>query len=232
MGKKGGVVYNQGMEEVDGLAKIIWDYMLMRQSLRACEAVFVLGSIDERVGEYGAQLFLDGYGERLILSGGNTHSTKLLTTAWEGSEAAHFADIAVSMGVPKEKILIEDRATNTGENITFTKRLLDQMQLSFKSYLLVQKPYMERRTYATFAKQWPDASTGFLVSSPPIAYDDYFDEQNPKQEIINIMVGDLQRIREYPKLGYQTEQDIPAEVWGAYEALVELGYTKHLINIP
>ena len=43
------------------------------------------------------------------------------------------------------------------------------------------------------------------------------------------MVGDLQRIREYPKLGYQIEQEIPAKVWRAYEKLGAAGYDKHLI---
>lgn len=44
------------------------------------------------------------------------------------------------------------------------------------------------------------------------------------------MVGDLQRIKEYPKLGYQIEQDIPAKVWKSYQKLVAIGYTKHLMK--
>ncbi len=44
------------------------------------------------------------------------------------------------------------------------------------------------------------------------------------------MVGDLQRIKEYPKLGFQIVQEIPDEVWNAYEKLVAAGYNKHLIT--
>jgi hypothetical protein len=44
------------------------------------------------------------------------------------------------------------------------------------------------------------------------------------------MVGDLQRIKFYPALGFQIEQEIPDEVWQAYEKLVELGYDQHLIK--
>ncbi len=44
------------------------------------------------------------------------------------------------------------------------------------------------------------------------------------------MVGDLERIREYPKLGFQVEQDIPEEVWQAFERLIEAGYDKHLLS--
>jgi len=46
------------------------------------------------------------------------------------------------------------------------------------------------------------------------------------------MVGDLQRIREYPRMGFQIEQEIPAEVRAAYEALVAAGYDRHLIPTP
>lgn len=44
------------------------------------------------------------------------------------------------------------------------------------------------------------------------------------------MVGDLQRIKEYPAKGFQIEQEIPDEVWSAYETLVAAGYDKHLIK--
>jgi len=44
------------------------------------------------------------------------------------------------------------------------------------------------------------------------------------------MVGDLQRIKEYPKLGFQIEQDIPNVVWDAWESLTKLGFTKHYLK--
>jgi hypothetical protein len=44
------------------------------------------------------------------------------------------------------------------------------------------------------------------------------------------MVGDLQRIKVYPEKGFQISQDIPDDVWKAYEELVRLGYTKHLVG--
>jgi hypothetical protein len=44
------------------------------------------------------------------------------------------------------------------------------------------------------------------------------------------MVGDLQRIRLYPEKGYQIFQEIPDDVWAAYEELVAAGYDRHLIT--
>ena len=97
--------------------------------------------------------------------------------------------------------------------------------------LLVQKPYMERRTYATFKKQWPESGAVIRVTSPQVSYEEYVNRGSiSKEHILNVMVGDMQRIREYPKRGFQIEQEIPSDVWQAYEALVRLGFTKHLLE--
>ncbi|MEJ7830229.1 MAG: hypothetical protein WKF91_18615 [Segetibacter sp.] len=43
------------------------------------------------------------------------------------------------------------------------------------------------------------------------------------------MVGDLQRIKVYAEKGFQIYQEMPVEVWQAYERLVEVGFNKQLI---
>jgi uncharacterized SAM-binding protein YcdF (DUF218 family) len=216
---------------VDQAAQTIWNYMLMNQPLKKCDAIFALGSRDERVASYAADLYLQGYGDWLIFSGGVAHANDLLRTTWKSkTEAEHFKDIAVKAGVPENRIIAENKATNTGENILFTYDLLKQMNINLDSIILVQKPYMERRTYATFKKQWPNPSTLFSVTSQPTSYDDYFDTQNPKEDILHIMVGDFQRIKEYPAKGFQIRQEIPNETESAYDFLVQAGYTKHMIQ--
>ena len=42
------------------------------------------------------------------------------------------------------------------------------------------------------------------------------------------VVGDLQRIRLYPEKGFQIRQEIPDDVWAAYEVLVDSGYDRYL----
>ncbi len=70
----------------------------------------------------------------------------------------------------------------------------------------------------------------FTVTSYPDSYETFPNEKISKENLINVMVGDLQRIKEYPKKGFAVEQEIPDDVWGAYEQLVKAGYTKHLIQ--
>jgi len=213
------------LQAVDALAKQIWDYHHLRHQLKPSDAVLVLGSHDLRVARRGAQLLLEGWAPLLILSGGLGRLTQNL---WDEPEANKFAKVALEMGVPPERVLIEDRSTNTGENLRLTRTLLAERRLDPQRLILVQKPYMERRAFATCRQVWPEIEC--LVTSPQIPYEDYPNEEVSKEDVINIMVGDLQRIKLYPGMGFQIYQEIPEEVWRAYEALVALGYTKHLIR--
>lgn len=210
-------------DQTDKLAKVIWDYMLMHQELKLMDAIFVLGSNDTRVAEYASDLYFRGLGQYVICAGGNGKESDFLKP-----EAEVFSEIILAKGVPEEKIIIENKSTNTGENILFVKRLVEEKKLGLTSFLLVQKPYMERRAFATFRKQWQEAKC--LVTSPPITYEEYSKDEMFKKRFINVMVGDLQRIRDYPKLGFQITQEIPKEVSHAWEKLVQLGYDKYLLT--
>jgi len=210
--------------EVFALAKILWNYHHMHQLLEKSDCILVLGSHDYRVAERGAQLWLEGWAPLLILSGGLGNLTKDM---WKETEADQFAAIAMKMGVSKEAILIENKSTNTGENILFTQQLLKANNLDLQKFIVVQKPYMERRSFATFKKHWPDKK--LIVTSPQISFENYPTDDIPAERVINIMAGDLQRIKLYPEKGFQIYQDIPEEVWKAYERLVALGFDKHLI---
>lgn len=210
---------------VDELASIVWDYHLLNHELEECDCILALGSNDVRVAEHAAMLFLNGYAPRLVFTGGVGELTRGM---FKASEAEAFAEIAMSMGVPEKAILLEKESTNTGENIILSHQLFKEKGIHPQKFIVVQKPFMERRAYATFKKHWPDKQ--LMLSSPPISYEHYPNEVLSKEAILNTMVGDLQRIKEYPARGFQIPQEIPVRVWEAFEGLVELGYTKHLIR--
>jgi uncharacterized SAM-binding protein YcdF (DUF218 family) len=215
-------------QEIRESALKLWHYHRLNQRLERADAVLVLCSYDTSVAERGAELFLEGWAPLLIFSGGLGAITRNL---WSEPEAELFARIAKGMGVPEERILVETRSTNTGENVQFTRRLLEERGLGPESFILVQKPYMERRALATFERYWPEKRA--VVTSPQFSFDEYLKNHSngalSEDEIVCIMVGDLQRIRLYPERGFQIPQEIPGEVWAAYEALVAAGYDKHLI---
>jgi uncharacterized SAM-binding protein YcdF (DUF218 family) len=204
-------------------ARKLWDYHHMHHTPASSDCILVLGSVDLRVADRGAELYQQGLAPFIIFSGGLGAVTR---QKWSEPEADQMARIALDRGVPSEAIFIENQSTNTGENILFTQRLLAEKGLNPQSFLLVQKPYMERRSYATFKKHWPEKD--LLVTSPQLSFDEYATDDVPLEQVINLMVGDLQRIRVYPAKGFQIPQEIPDEVWAAFEKLVEYGFDKHL----
>jgi uncharacterized SAM-binding protein YcdF (DUF218 family) len=214
---------------IHALAATIWNYHRLGHDVSHADAILVLCSHDTRVADRAADLFLEGRAPWLIFSGGLGSITSRL---WQEPEAERFAARAIARGVPADRILLENRSTNTGENIQFTQELLDARGLSFDRFIVVQKPYMERRSYATFKKRWPGKE--IAVTSPQVSMDEYLASYSnaalSADDVISIMVGDLERIREYPRRGFQIDQEIPAEVWDAFRALVEAGYDRHLIE--
>ena len=175
-----------GRSEVNLLAQKVWDYHHLNHRLEKSDAILVMGSHDLRVAERGAQLFLEHWAPLLIFSGGLGNLTRGI---WDRPEAERFAEIAVRMGVPRQEILMENRSTNTGENIRFTKNLLAELQLDPQKFILVHKPYMERRAFATFRRVWPEKQA--LVTSPQISFAHYPNREISQREVIGVMLGDL-----------------------------------------
>jgi uncharacterized SAM-binding protein YcdF (DUF218 family) len=213
---------------VRALVDIIWDYHQLNHKLTKGDAILVLCSHDRRVAERGAQLWLEGWAPHLIFSGGLGSITSRL---WSEPEANQFAAVALAMGVPAESILIENASTNTGENVLFTRKLLAARNIDARTFIVVQKPYMERRSFATFRKLWPEPN--LIVTSPRVTLDEYLagysHDALSEDEVISIMVGDLQRIRVYPARGFQIPQEMPDIVWEAGQELIRAGYDSRLV---
>lgn len=211
--------------ETFSLAQILWDYHHMNHQLEKSDCILALGSHDLRVADRAAELYLEGWAPLIIMSGGLGNLTKGI---WTESEADQFAAAAIQKGVPEQHILIENKSSNTGENIVFTQMLLAKKGINPSSFIVVQKPYMERRAYATFKMHWPEKK--LLITSPQISFDKYATADITIEKVINIMTGDLQRIEIYPKKGFQIFQEIPPVVWEAYRKLVAAGFNKHLVK--
>ncbi len=217
------------MEEIDKYSKIIWDYMLMYQKIQKADVIVAIGSNDIRVVNKVFELYNEGFAPSIFCTGGVAHTDDVNKTGWGKSEAEIYKDNLVEMGVPDKHIMIETEAKNTGDNATLLRKYIQENNLDWKKFILVSKPFMERRVYATFKKQYPEAD--IQVTSQNILYSDFMNNSEVDRDVfINVMVGDLLRIKEYPKLGFQIEQEIPEEVWQAGQELIKLGYNKYLLK--
>jgi uncharacterized SAM-binding protein YcdF (DUF218 family) len=209
--------------EIRSLAEILWDYHRLDPPLTASDVILVLGSHDHRIAEHAATIWLDGWAPLIVFSGGHGK----ITESWARSEASVFADIAERHGVPRTAMILEETASNTGENITHTRAVLDAAGIAVRSGILVSKPYMARRAVATAGKQWPDVQ--WHVSTPAGSLAEYTAQDSSERRSIELMVGDLQRIKIYAERGFQTPMSIPSRVWEAYERLVQFGFDRYVL---
>ncbi|MFE5851735.1 YdcF family protein [Streptomyces sp. NPDC056500] len=206
-------------------AKLIWNYHQVQHELRPVDVAIGLGSHDLGVAAHAAELYLSGLFPTLVFTGGNSPTT---VKVFPRGEAVHFREHAIDLGVPAEAILLEPNAGNTGQNITLSREVLAAAGITPASVLLVSKPYMERRSFATARKLWPDVE--ILCASEPLEFDDYLKSIGNEKLVLDMLVGDLQRVIEYPTLGFAFEQEVPEDVHAAYESLIRDGFTSRLIN--
>lgn len=214
-------------EDVMQSADVIWQFHQIRHRPIPGDVIIALGTNDLRVADFAADLFHRGYGKVLVCTGGFAHQDDLLATSWTRTEAEMYAEIAVRRGVPEGNILLETCATNTAENLRFSRRLLEARGMKPANVVLAVKPFMQRRTWATMAVEWPEMPA--TVASPEMTLAEYFSGDLTPERIINIMMGDLQRVWIYAKRGWSAPQRIPDAVAKAYAHLREAGFTKHLL---
>jgi uncharacterized SAM-binding protein YcdF (DUF218 family) len=202
----------------------LWNYHDMRHELHPCDVGIGLGSHDLGVAVIAVDLFHQGMFPRIVFTGANAPTT---VDRFPRGEAVHYREYAVEHGVPAEAVLIESRATNTAENLTFTRAVLAGHGIKPRSVLLMSRPYQQRRAFATCRKVWPEVEV--LCASRPLALDDYVVSIGDVNRVIDMLVGDTQRIEEYARRGYAISQEMPAEVRAAYDRLVEAGFTSRLV---
>jgi uncharacterized SAM-binding protein YcdF (DUF218 family) len=208
-------------------ARVIWDFHQLRHKPIPGDVIIALGTNDLRVAEFAADLYHRGFGKTLLCTGGIAHQGDLLATPWPHSEAEMYAGVAMRRGVPHDRILLETTAANTAENIRFSRRLLLSDGVRPSNNVIAVKPFMQRRTWATLAVEWPEMPAS--LASPEMTLDEYFTDVLTPEKIIQIMLGDLQRIWVYARRGWSAPQRIPEAVHDAYMRLKAAGFTQHLI---
>ena len=207
--------------------QVIWDYLGMHQKPKNADCIVGFGNFNTNIARRAAELYRQGLAPKSLFTGGLGRNPEGLLPE---PEAVRFARVAMECGVPEADILMEDRSTNTKENILFTRALLEERQIPHAFVLGVHQPFMERRIKAAMGVYWPELN--FAVTSPQVTIPEYLTrarEQGVSEEAsVSVIVGDFQRMDLYAKLGYQLPQHIPQEAWDAFHQLVAMGFDKQL----
>ena len=214
------------MEALEPL-QVIWDYLCLNQQPRKADVIVGFGNFNEDIPRRAAELYLQGYAPKILFTGGLGRNTVGLLPE---SEAARFARVAMACSVPEDAIIKEDKSTNTAENIIFTRKLLEDLNVPHDHILGVHQPFMERRITAAMGVYWPEQQ--FSVTSPQVTIPQYLEAARAQgvteNASISVIVGDFQRMKLYADKGWQIPQEIPQTAWDAFHRLVALGYDKQL----
>lgn len=202
----------------------LWDYHDMHHELRPVDVGIALGSHDLGVAVHATELYHAGYFPRIVFTGANAPTT---LERFPRGEAVHYREYALAHHVPDEVILAEPRATNTSENIEYSRALLTEHGPEPESIILITRPYQQRRAYATTKKLWPSVTVHCSSQRLPLA--DYMRSIGNTDKVIDMLVGDTQRIAVYAEKGFAIPQEIPAGVSDAYQRLAAAGFTSRLL---
>lgn len=201
-------------------AALLWDFMSSGRRTQSSDAIVVCCSYDLRVADYAAQLYHSAVAPLVVMSGNAGNWTRHL---WSRPEAQIFRERALAGGVPAAAIVMEEQATNFGENVRFSRALLPEAS----HIVFLTKPNSVRRVALTVDVQWPEVDA--TVDAPSGVFPDDVSNVVGILGLIEEMAGDLDRIDRYPALGYQAPCEIPVDVRNAWQELKAAGFTGHLL---
>lgn len=189
----------------------IWDFLTVIDQPRKADVIFLFGTQDEKSPLKAAELYKLGYAPKILVSGGFGPFTK---DKLKEPEAVVFGSVLEKLGVPSSAIILETKATNTGENISFGMEVLADNDLSPRSVILVSRPYMMKRILSTFKKLYPSVETISCPSDNTLnEYVAWMDEHIPDKAAARLK-AEIERLIEYPQRGFMVEVSLPDDIRG------------------
>jgi len=183
--------------------KAVCEYMMVTTKLAKADIGFVFGNAEcaEDLAVQAAKLYKKGYFKKVILSGGSVVS--------DISEAQRMCKIMTDMGIPKEDLILEDKATNTGENVTLGMDLLDkEIGLNnIQTVIIVGQIEASRRFIMTMEKHWPDVTKMFCTCN---RYGISRKKWHEHEYLMETVKNEYYKIEPYKKKGFIDDIDIVA----------------------
>lgn len=178
------------------------------------DAVIGFGHFDLSIPRQCGELVRQGAARRVIFTGGIGAGTADLG---KPEADAFVAELAQDHPDLAREALIENRSTNTGENIGFTRELLQSLDPSLplgeaiRGVLLVATPCRQRRVWLTWQKLVPEVAAW---NAPPLTdYESLAALYASKgEDIRRQLLGEFERIRDYPSRGWIADGEIPEDI--------------------
>lgn len=187
-------------EQIEELTKVVF---CSDQQIKKADLIFVFGSTDPGAVQKTLEAYQNGIIKEILISGGGaTHEKKHESwTDGSKSEAQSIKDKLLLNGVPEEIITIEDRSTNSKENVLYSKQIFDFSNIS--SLLFVSKSHAAGRQYRTLRKYLPHNIEMAPYSYETVLNGIYINQSNWMlyPESRSLIFGEYLRILYYSHIG-------------------------------
>lgn len=220
-------IYKDNQKEINKKLKIIWDYMHLDSKINKSDLIIGCGALNKKIPKKCWKLYNLGYAPIILFAGGYG---KITQKYLDKSEAETFRDIAVALGVPRDKILLEKNSFNTRDNLKYAKKVLKKQHLNPQKIIIVHNEFMGKRVETIANDIFKNKEV--YITSPTSDFYHYLKKLDnlTVSEIddeISIIVGDIQRLIIYPQFGWQMDTKVPSKVIKSYYYLVSLGFNKY-----
>lgn len=157
----------------NALYSSVKNFLIVSDEPTPADVIIVLGGGCTNRIDYGVSLYKSEYADTLLLSGGYTSGGI--------SESEAMKARALSLGVPDNALLTENRSLSTFENARYSLEIVKEQK--FTSALIVTSPYHTRRTGIIFNQVFKgiDITICSFQNSPSNTNENWEDDYSPQQ---------------------------------------------------
>lgn len=177
----------------------ISDFIFISDAPQKVDAIFLPGGSHPEQPEYAAELYLKGYADWLIPSGGVSvkhgkwHGVRSKADIYNGdyqTDCAFFTDVFLKNGVPVSAIIGEDKSGHTRDNAFLSKKVVDEKGIMIETALIVCKAFHAWRCLMLYQIAFPEVE---IKVCPVHCHNITKDNWYKSEEGINRVLGELAR---------------------------------------
>lgn len=172
----------------------ITNYIFLKSEIGKANLAIIFGTRHKEVVQKAAKMYKKRLVEAILITGGRNRITGQ-------NEACKIRKELKKKGVKTEDIFLEDKATNTLENVLFSKELIER-KIGFENVekiMVITKHYHMRRALMTLQKHFPSSIKFLPVNYQVLGFsrNDWFKSKRGREKVL----GEMEKIKKYLKKG-------------------------------
>ncbi len=179
--------------EIKELDRIKLIAIIYNDLIKKSDAIICLEGDDLNRVKKTVELFKNGWAKKILISAGYDNPPFCLL-------ADVFLKEFLKMGIPKNKIIIEDKAQNTYEESIGVLKMAKKRK--WKKIILVVSHFHQPRAYLTFLKAMKDLNLKIQIFNAPVRELSWFDKTSLNLSRLQLLEKEFEKMDEYIKKGH------------------------------